>query len=752
MKRSLADAVRRALQQGRSLGPGDTPISLERITRILSGAGLVEVLGAQIPVAGDGLRALRPGMRAAVAWQQGRPVVAIAHSVRRNGAPNPPPRPVGGIVEELFIATDPSTMARQVWFRNDQQVTNLDLRRLLPGDPVAVRWGADTRSFVVRVGGPAGAIDFTGEVTNPPQNQTYHAFELVDANPGQILGATTAAAKLLASYSPSTSTLEVMAYTAEYAGSTFSRHLKTEFMATEIDPPPIGEHDPIPQCVPSAFSVSDFADTSLLESGSTDRVAVTLGELLLQQVLESFDTPFGPSAIVDFGLDADRHLLLAVRARKRVEVLVPTTIVGEVQEAVAGECGWTGEGQPPGSQGVAVRDGEAHAWVIDLTAGAIRFRTNQVEAALKVQLGTSSADVVGIEGLAQTLEDPTGCFPASCGLAIHGLIMPPDNPDPSVFYPVGAALEYGTLPAPVIDPHDWRDLWDEARFAFITETLARSGTVTPIARSAALFIGLAILEYAEPYNPFGVESQLITWSSPTPTLPDPPPVYHVTDLRILATPMDAVHPMLLFISVLRRKNNATHEYSAHIVTADGTIVRTLKDWTAMVSAVGVGPVMSEIDADEFHDGGRVAFLSGNFEHVLWEYSTAPERDAGIRHVMLTQLSTGGSIEVGTNWAEFAGHDFRVLNLDVLYSAKEDEATGRRFVVGWVADTGKADTGNPTLSQSAKGYPVDDEDLAPVQTLAELETGTPPPTVRDLQAVNDIDALSQTGRELRPEIP
>lgn len=148
MRPTLSDAFRNAILKGRNLGPDGQAVTIERVTAIVGNG--VEVRGVRLPVAGEGLKTLRPGSTVAVAWKGGRPVVAIAHSARRSGAPTPMPSGIA-IVEVLFIAGEAG--ARDVYFRNDQQVTKLEIRAQLAGDPEEVKWGARGDDFFVRVGG-----------------------------------------------------------------------------------------------------------------------------------------------------------------------------------------------------------------------------------------------------------------------------------------------------------------------------------------------------------------------------------------------------------------------------------------------------------------------------------------------------------------------------------------------------------------------------------------------------------------------
>lgn len=151
---TLSEAFRRAIAKGRNLAPNGQALTLERIVQIY-GNGQVQVScqaygPAVIPVTGEGLRTLRAGQKVAVAWEKGRPVVAIAHTAKRSGAPVPLPRTPEPLIEVLFIAGPPG--AREIYFRNDQQVTALGIRPQLIADPDEVKWGTRGDDFLVRVG------------------------------------------------------------------------------------------------------------------------------------------------------------------------------------------------------------------------------------------------------------------------------------------------------------------------------------------------------------------------------------------------------------------------------------------------------------------------------------------------------------------------------------------------------------------------------------------------------------------------
>lgn len=154
---TLSEAFRRAISKGRNLAPNGEALTLERIVQMY-GNGQVQVScrdwgPAVIPVTGEGLRTLRAGQKVAVAWEKGRPVVAIAHTAKRSGAPVPLPRPTAPLVEDLFIATRPSDGVTDVFFRNFDDVTALRLDRFLPTAGFStLRWGPLNDRFFVQEG------------------------------------------------------------------------------------------------------------------------------------------------------------------------------------------------------------------------------------------------------------------------------------------------------------------------------------------------------------------------------------------------------------------------------------------------------------------------------------------------------------------------------------------------------------------------------------------------------------------------
>lgn len=103
--------------------------------------------GSPVPVPVSGTGKPHVGDTVPVVWEKGRPKLALFHQIRRAKAGWDVPG--GPIVEELFIATDPATGRKEVWFRNGTVVDSLKLRDQLGADPKGVKWGVNKTGFYV---------------------------------------------------------------------------------------------------------------------------------------------------------------------------------------------------------------------------------------------------------------------------------------------------------------------------------------------------------------------------------------------------------------------------------------------------------------------------------------------------------------------------------------------------------------------------------------------------------------------------
>jgi hypothetical protein len=93
-----------------------------------------------------GTAKLRKGQRVHVFWRRGRRERILTHQWQRAQGGRPPT--VGGIVEELILTAD-----QRLFFRNDSQVTDLQLATLIGGTAVTfslVRWGQRDNTFFLQ--------------------------------------------------------------------------------------------------------------------------------------------------------------------------------------------------------------------------------------------------------------------------------------------------------------------------------------------------------------------------------------------------------------------------------------------------------------------------------------------------------------------------------------------------------------------------------------------------------------------------
>ncbi len=151
--RTLATMLERLKRDRAAHGTSSKHVTMETVEAALAG-GLFQVLGVPCPTTGDG-RNVAVGARVPVSWKGGAPDVIIEHHAQEAqgvsallGA--------GGIVEELFFAANGQGLV-DVWFRNDQQLTALNLTGFvgaLPDSQLLLGWGLDAKSFFVATGDP----------------------------------------------------------------------------------------------------------------------------------------------------------------------------------------------------------------------------------------------------------------------------------------------------------------------------------------------------------------------------------------------------------------------------------------------------------------------------------------------------------------------------------------------------------------------------------------------------------------------
>lgn len=180
--RRLISALQRIARDRRERGQDD--ISRETVESVLPGRAVIN--GQMVPIAGE--QVVRAGQRVYVYNTNGRPTVVIAHSARRSQY-GPRPLIEEGVVEELFVAVDDE--GPDVYFRNDQQVSRLNLRAFTGvATKFAIGWGLNPRTFWLASGDPATAATFA-----------IHVFSL-NFGPEELYGANTPEVSLLYTWRP----------------------------------------------------------------------------------------------------------------------------------------------------------------------------------------------------------------------------------------------------------------------------------------------------------------------------------------------------------------------------------------------------------------------------------------------------------------------------------------------------------------------------------------------------------------------
>jgi len=742
--------------------------------------GTYQVKGKNVGQAGQAQ--LRAGETAVVAWKENNtPVAILAHSARRIKPVSVGQLIGSGIVEELFIAARASDGVIDVHFRNDKQLVPLRVREQVPSDPIAVRWGWDKKSFTVQCGNPA-RVDFKISPSawfngNENQNQTFWVFTL-SRNPAVVIGAAVPKATLRASFAPRDSTIVV------------ARNSTNWNSIGAVGHPIIGGT--------SGLFVFESMVSDSLSSIGAGASSIQLGTLLGQTL--------GPVEISEFFTNAQGHFLIVVRAR----AYLGTTITVNQNDVIIDALGSGGLGSHTvtgQTQQFIGEPGEMHLFVVDLTDGIVLFTTiDSGTIALEFSVGggsmaTFTGTIIHLGSnftwdnlfyLGVNHWSVTDPFPPPESVANVGVMGSAGNMrrwsdawDEARFpfitesslkrngtFATGAVTEFFTeTPAngiqfnwftsatvfPLPAPH-----WYAVRNArLIPAPLAEVKAGTPF----WIFLCVYRRQFIDPINttmdyacyvirPNGeIVAMLLDWTPMAFTQDQ-------TDAKYVAlatpTPNKGKEPLdnpVLWVFAGPTLDPFIPLWNTATEYAPGTEVR----FGGVLD--GVLYVPSEMDGNTtVHDGATVDLLGANQFHILWTRSTGPERRVGVRHINLTKMpvvppGTPAPLttkDVGTDWTEFARHDFRVVNLDAMYAAEPQTKTGldprdkagRFFVNAWVLKDGV-----PTLAQVQSGYPLIDHTLDSVKNLHDLTTLRP--TAVDYQAINDTAALVQTGRTLKP---
>lgn len=443
--RTLNVAVERIAHDVRpGAAPTSDAITVETLQAVrANGRGVV--LGVELPTAGPAR--LTAGQLVHVGWKRGRPVVILAGKVRRAQFPDVSEGgAAGGVVEELFIALSPLTGLVDVWFRNDQQVTNLNIRSVLPADPEYVKWGSRGDAFFVRT-----------------PTHRYHVFSL-NRTVDVAIGAAPVTATFVRTDSPGVTDLPLVTVTITKTNDGTEHDIQFEVVTTGTD----DQGNPIYAATPTEKLY-----------GSQSAITVTR-TIPLRTAFLATDSgnPFGGEEILEALLDDRRHLLLLLRAQigslaQQVDPL-PPSIIGTLERVVGTETPPTAEvgfaipcafattiGSITGP-GISTPILGKPLFLVDVTAGLVLWRSCEDPVTLTIVQGDEAS------GFALNRLDGGVAVPPCDALSLRALsgansqaiapdmypsfrIMSRENWDPQVaagndgFTPLGASFLDVTL-------------------------------------------------------------------------------------------------------------------------------------------------------------------------------------------------------------------------------------------------------------------------------------------------------------------
>lgn len=272
-----------------------------------------------------------------------------------------------GIVEELFIATDPTTGLNEVWYRNSNVTQSLVIRSLLNANPESVNWGTWKSEFVVRTGTLATA-------------QQYYTFNLIRV--GLTSGADgigpTAVAHLKRTETPYTSTLPLLMLSARVTVRRDNNyHINSSATYT------------LPGGIPTYQDGSSSAVQGNREAIGTGSRSVSLLNLIVLG-----------ATISSYGLDAVGDLILAVRGT------IPDVTINDVPRVSTSPGPASGSLTECASITTTTNDtvtltsafkNDTHLWVINHTRLLILMRTTKATPHYESEsFDTPAATITGI--------------------------------------------------------------------------------------------------------------------------------------------------------------------------------------------------------------------------------------------------------------------------------------------------------------------------------------------------------------------
>lgn len=360
--RRLLNAFRRIRQE--AIERSGDQITVERVQAVQDRSGYL-VKDVTVPATGEAQ--LRAGEEVAVAKKRGIPAAVLAHSARRAQFPGVPAG-ANVVVEELFV--DPVT--GEVWFRDRNQVTDLEIRVVLPRNPDYVQWGIDGVYFVVRTSTPKDL----GGGHSVGQTPLYHIFKLNRTNGDKPL-AGRAKATFIRTESPIASNLALV--DVRFVGSMSGGSSWARGVALWLQ-----EDETLPLDPPVLVSETAVVIANLTASASQDLTrTIHLNATNYNGVFPDF---FKSQSIDEVHVNEAGELIIVLQVDINFSLEFEYGFT-QGQPGVTGLTGtqpvYIGSGCPPGTtedftsadSGFAYPVPGSHVFVINVTKGTILFRS-----------------------------------------------------------------------------------------------------------------------------------------------------------------------------------------------------------------------------------------------------------------------------------------------------------------------------------------------------------------------------------------
>jgi hypothetical protein len=676
--------------------------------------GWVRVVNTWIPVTGK--VALRAGESVAVMWRNGTPQVAMMNQARRTGVDSPPIPVVGAVVEELFIATAAPSGRVEVWFRNDQQVTNLELRTQLDADPVYVKWGTRSDAFVVATAA-----------------HHYYICTLAGAE-NTVRGATPAVATIVRDEQPLDQNLPLVA-----AQSAFTLTGEEKYWTMSWDGIN-GSAGTLSEAAPNAISGSQSANGQLL---------------LTRSAVELLTSPH--ILITDIQLDDRLDLLFVLSARLQSLPIVPAAAPAVFSDPIE-QSDNSGSVERPGfaadgGLNSTVGTFGTHVFVVNVTTGVVLFKTCRDTIVQNVQTELTRLHTYRNVATSAIASLPAFAHTGKNGQLLDGWSV---GTTPLDFTYTDLVSDFTNAALPGVASYVY-DEFDATRTPYLdltnlfgqeTTTLTvgpskiraidGSGNASQTHSIRATFAGRRIWQRKR----YFMSGTYLPRRATASGFPLGLVLVKVKlEVRDTATTLIPAKSYGFFL----------HDLAAQTTTALAPLTPNFHGTQGVTHPVSHNTFVNSPETD-----GVFVVLGFNGTHLLWvhDHQDSPG-GPDVVDILLTNVTTGASTVVLSGAGdvivsgdptyapalqEFLLRNLQTLRPDFFYDPAETEA-GHQFIRAWDAH------GVPTLDATAADFPSADPDLVNLGLLQALPTSVVPQDDRVIaknQGPVNIEDLTQVG--------